>query len=359
MSAIEKILPLFLLLALTGCDTDTNANAQNSQQVAANITTQTLSPQPIRINVSELPQPYHTQSASKFPQVANIPPSPTLKVPAGFSVNVFADNLDRPRWLALTPTGDVLVTETRQNRIRLLGDRDRDGVAEIRKTFASSDNGLNLPFGMAFINNGTDNYFFLGNTNEVRRYPYQPGQEQISGTGERIATLPGQGYNQHWTRNVIPSPDRQKLYVSVGSASNVSEEPLPRASVQIMNPDGSQQQTFAYGLRNPVGLDFHPQTGELYTTVNERDGLGDDLVPDYLTRIRQGEFYGWPYTYFKPNLLDPRQTQNGRSKRPDLAAKTLMPDVLFQSHSAALGLQFYNGNTFPEKYRNGDRKSVV
>lgn len=356
MGAMKKVLPLLILLALTGCHKDTNANAQNSQQLAAGggtIATQTLSPQPIRINVAQLPEPYHTRSASNSPQVLEIPPSPTLKVPTGFSVNVFADNLDRPRWLALTPSGDVLVTETRENRIRLLGDRDGDGIAEIRKTFATSDNGLNLPFGMTFTNKDTDNYFFLGNTNEVRRFPYQKGQEQIVGTGEKIADLPGRGYNQHWTRNVVISPDQQKLYVSVGSASNVSEEALPRASVQTMNLDGSQQQTFAYGLRNPVGLDFHPQTGELYTTVNERDGLGDDLVPDYLTRIRQGEFYGWPYAYLQPNLLDPRQTENARSKKPDLAAKTLMPDVLFQSHSAALGLQFYDGETFPEKYRNG------
>jgi glucose/arabinose dehydrogenase len=149
------------------------------------------------------------------------------------------------------------------------------------------------------------------------------------------------------------SPDSKKLYVSVGSQSNADIEPLPRASVQIMNLDGKNQQTFASGLRNPVGLDFHPKSGQLYTTVNERDGLGDDLVPDYLTRIRQGQFYGWPYTYLKPNLLDPRHVQNGISVRPDLAAKTLMPDVLFQAHSAALGLQFYDGKTFPKKYHNG------
>ncbi len=145
MGAMKKFLPLLLLLALTGCHKDTNANAQNSQELAAgggNIATQTLSPQPIRINVAQLPVPYHTRSASNSPQVAEIPASPTLKVPAGFSVNVFADNLDRPRWLALTPSGDVLVTQTRENRIRLLGDRDGDGIAEIRKTFATSDNGL-------------------------------------------------------------------------------------------------------------------------------------------------------------------------------------------------------------------------
>jgi glucose/arabinose dehydrogenase len=198
-----------------------------------------------------------------------------------------------------------------------------------------------------------DGSFFLGNTDAVLRFPYTKGQQQITGTGKKIADLPGGGYNQHWTRNVVVAPDGQKLYVSVGSQSNVEEEPLPRASVQVMNLDGSNQQTFAFGLRNPIGLDFHPQTRELYAAVNERDKIGDDLVPDYFTRLQQGDFYGWPYTYLTASNLDPRQTQNGKSKRPDLAALTKTPDVLFQAHSAALGLQFYDGKTFPEKYHNG------
>jgi glucose/arabinose dehydrogenase len=270
-------------------------------------------------------------------------------VPKGFTVNVFAEGLNEPRWLALTPSGDVLVTETPDNRIRLLRDTNGDGAADVNQTFAEAANGLNIPFGMAFA----DGFFFLGNSAEVRRYPYSEGQQQLTGTGEKIADLPGGGYNQHWTRNVVASPDGQQLYVSVGSRSNADREPLPRASVQVMNLDGSNQQTFAYGLRNPVGLDFHPETGELYTTVNERDGLGDDLVPDYFTRIQQGDFYGWPYAYFSPDKLDPRQTSGGQSVNPELAAQTKAPDVLFQAHSAALGVQFYDGNTFPERYRNG------
>jgi len=362
MSPARFLLPL-LLLSLAACqnnsgepDTaiatpdeppETATLAQGTPNRA--IATGTLTPEPIRITLEDLPEPFHTDSASRPPQVVPIPDNPTLNVPEGFTVNVFADNLDRPRWLALTPDGDVLVTETRQNRIRLLQDADGDGVADVRKTFADGDNGLNLPFGMAF----GENYFFLGNTGEVRRFPYTPGQEQLQGTGEKIADLPGQGYRQHWTRNVVVSPDGQKLYVSVGSESNVSSEPLPRASVQVMNLDGSDQQTFAYGLRNPVGLDFHPQTGALYTTVNERDGLGDDLVPDYLARLQFGEFYGWPYAYLSSNLPDPRQMSNGQSNRPELVAETVTPEVLFQSHSAALGLQFYDGSTFPERYRNG------
>jgi glucose/arabinose dehydrogenase len=273
-----------------------------------------------------------------------------LRVPAGFRVTVYAKSLDRPRWLALTPTGDVLVTETRQNRIRLLRDTNRDGVADTQTVFAGPENGLNLPFGMAFAGG----FFFLGNSDAVLRFPYQPGQLRLSGRGEKIADLPGGGYNQHWTRNLLVAPNGQQLYVSIGSRSNVDEEPLPRASVQVMNLDGSNQRTFASGLRNPVGMDIHPQTGELYTTVNERDGLGDDLVPDFLTRLRLGEFYGWPYTYLHPNLLDPRQTwPNGQSRNPSLARRTRTPDVLFQSHSAALGLQFYRGDRFPQHYRNG------
>ncbi len=360
-----RFLLLILLVLVTTCDRAIDAQApaiseasplsQIPSQANTNsptsqiIPTKPLTPQPIRINAENLPQPFATDSASKSPQVIPPPQSPILQVPPGFVVNVFADNLDAPRWLALTPTGDVLVTETRQNRIRLLRDANGDGVAEVRQTFAQAENGLNIPFGMAFA----PGYFFLGNTAEVRRFPYTNGQQKLTGTGQKIADLPGGGYNQHWTRNVVMSPDSKKLYVSIGSQSNADAEPLPRASVQVMNLDGKNQQTFASGLRNPVGLDFHPKSGQLYTTVNERDGLGDDLVPDYLTRIRQGQFYGWPYTYLKPNLLDPRHVQNGRSQRPDLAAKTLMPDVLFQAHSAALGLQFYDGKTFPKRYHHG------
>lgn len=360
---------LLLLLAVVACapptrissesapDTTTVAESNSSPETIATnsdsppnlIQTQVLSPEPIQITLADLPEPFATESASKSPNVVDIPANPTLNVPEGFTVNVFAEGLDNPRWLTLTPEGDVLVTETRQNRIRRLGDRDGDGVAELNQTFADDANGLNLPFGMTFAGD----YFFLGNTNEVRRFPYTSEQEQLSGTGERIADLPGNGYNQHWTRNVVAAPDGQKLYVTIGSAGNVDEEPLPRASVQVMNLDGSDQQTVASGLRNPVGLDFHPVTTEVYTTVNERDGLGDDLVPDYFTRIQPGQFYGWPYTYLTPNWLDPRQTTNGSSVNPDLAAQTSTPDVLFQAHSAALGVQFYDGATFPEKYRNG------
>ncbi len=314
--------------------------------IANPIPTQAIAPLQTRITPDDLPAPFATPSASKGSQVVPVPENPVLNVPLGFSVNLFAEGFDLPRWLSVTPTGDVLLAETRQNQILLLRDTDGNGAADVTKVFAGPENGLSQPFGMAF----GGGYFFVGNTGEVLRFPYTAGQEQLAGTGEIIAELPTGG---HSTRTVVVSPDAQKLYVSIGSASNVEEEPLPRASVQVMNLDGSEQQTFASGLRNPVGLDFNPISGQLYTTVNERDGLGDDLVPDYLTGLSGGDFFGWPYAYMRPDLLDPRRTENGQSQRPDLAAATQTPDVLFQAHSAPLGLAFYDGQAFPQEYRNG------
>jgi glucose/arabinose dehydrogenase len=309
---------------------------------SSSIQTQPLTEEAIRISLDALPPPFETDSASNPARVIPVPENAVLEVPQGFTVNVFAENLDSPRWLGTTPTGDVLVTETPQNQIRLLRDTDGNGTADTSEIFAGPENGLNQPFGMAF----TEDFFYVGNTDAAVRFPYTAGQTQISGTGEKIADLPTGG---HWTRNLALSPDGQKLFVSVGSLSNADPEPAPRASVLVMNLDGSNQQIFASGLRNPVGLDFHPVTGELYTTVNERDGLGDDLVPDYFTGLEAGEFYGWPYTYLSPELADPRLG----GETSELAAETQTPDVLFQSHSAPLGLDFYDGSTFPETYQNG------
>ncbi|MGD1805555.1 PQQ-dependent sugar dehydrogenase [Dapis sp. BLCC M126] len=317
-------------------DTSGNENRNSSF-----IETELLSSENIRISLDSLPQPFASDSASNPADIIPVPNNPTLQVPDGFTVNVFAEDLEKPRWLAVTPTGDVLVTETPLNQIRLLRDTDGDGTADFSQIFASETNGLNQPFGMAF----TEDYFYVGNTDSIVRYPYNIGDIQINGTGEKIADLPAGG---HWTRNLAISENNQ-LFVSIGSLSNVSVEPLPRASVQVMNLDGSNQQTFASGLRNPVGLDFNPITGQLYTTVNERDGLGDDLVADYLTGLEQGEFYGWPYAYLSPNLEDPRRA----GENPNLVVQTETPDVLFQSHSAPLGLQFYDEETFPEEYQNG------
>jgi len=315
---------------------------------SADVPTETLSPAQIRVTVDGLPEPFATESARKGPEVVPMPADAQLMVPDGFRVQIWAEGLSRPRWLALSPEGDVLVTETKDNRIRRLADRDGDGRAEVREDFATAANGLDIPFGMAFV----EDQFFLGNSHEVRRYDYARGKS-LSGEGKRIAKLPGGGYNQHWTRNVIPAPDGEHLYVSIGSATNVEVEPSPRASVQQIDLDGGNMTTVASGLRNPVGLAVHPQTKRLYATVNERDGMGDDLVPDYFTMLEPGGFYGWPYAYLRADKLDPRRSEDGRSEDPELAATTKVPDVLFQAHSASLGLAFYDGKAFPERYRGG------
>jgi glucose/arabinose dehydrogenase len=348
-----KIILSFLAVIglITSCSSTPSATVADStnKSTSTKISTESLTPTPIKITLADLPQPYTTESASKPPNVISVPDNPVLQVPPGFTVNIFADNLPDVRWLTLTPDGDVLAVQSKQNKINLLQDQNQDGIAEVQQTFGDRDNNLDQPLGMTFA----DGSFYVANTGEVLRYDYQPGQQQLEGKGTAITQLTPGGYNQHWTRNIVTSPDGQKLYVSVGSRSNADSEELPRASLQVMNLDGSERSTYGYGLRNPVGLDFHPVTGELYTTVNERDQLGDDLVPDYLTKVQQGGFYGWPYAYLSPNLLDPRHLEGDQSTRPDLAAKTLTPDVLFQAHSAALGVQFYDQQKFPSKYHNG------
>ena len=339
---------LGLIGILTGCNTYSASVANSTSTQQASIQTEELTPTPIEITLDDLPEPYATDSASNSPNVIPVPDNPILQVPPGFRVNLFADDLPSVRWMTVTPDGDVLAVQSKQNKITLLQDKDSDGVAEVRKTFGDRSNNLNQPLGVTFA----DGSFYVANTGEVLRFDYQPGQ-LLEGTGTEITQLTPGGYNQHWTRNIVTSPDGNKLYVSVGSKSNVEPEELPRASIQVMNLDGSERDTYAYGLRNPVGLDFHPVTGELFTAVNERDRLGDNLVPDYFTSVKQGGFYGWPYAYLSPNLLDPRRMQGNKSERPELAAKTITPDVLFRSHSAALGVQFYDKQQFPEQYQNG------
>ncbi|MBD2104667.1 sorbosone dehydrogenase family protein [Leptolyngbya sp. FACHB-261] len=292
------------------------------------------------IQVSDLPKPYASNSVSRSPRVIPQPSNARLQAPAGFKVNLFAQGLSRPRWLLSGPNGDIFLAESYDNRIRLLRDTNGDGVVDQNTVFAQ---GLRQPLGMAI---SPDNrFFYIANTDAVVRYPYQLGQSRLQGQAQTITRLPGGGYNQHWTRNLIFSPDGSKLFVSVGSQGNAAEEPLPRASIQVMNPDGSNRQTYASGLRNPVGLGFNPSTGKLFTTVNERDQLGDDLVPDYLTSVQPGGFYGWPYSYLGANP-DPRLP-----RRAELERKAIVPDVLFQAHSAALGLTFYGGEQFPAEYR--------
>lgn len=339
-----------LVALVGGCGSGSSTpDTRSASPLPETIPTDVFEPTPIQVKIADLPKPYASKSASNSSKVIPRPDGAKLHVPKGFRVQVFAQGLESPRWLARDASGAVLVTETKANRIRRLVDTNGDGLADARTVFASSDNELDIPFGMAF----SEEYFYLGNGDEVRRYRIRPGQESLDGKGERIAELPGGGYNQHWTRNVVVAPSGDRLFVSIGSKSNASEEDPPRAAVLTMGLDGSGQRVFASGLRNPVGLAFHPTTGDLYANINERDELGDDLVPDYMTKVEDGAFYGWPYAYLAPSLLDPRHVEDGKSKRPDLAEKTRTPEVLYQAHSAALGLTFHASNTFPERYRGG------
>ena len=307
-----------------------------------------------RITTAELAAPYATESARNHPKVAARPEGAMPKVPAGFKVDVFAANLNAPRMIQTAPNGDLFVAESRANRVRVLRDADGDGKAEVSEVFAE---GLRQPFGIAFYPVGNNPKFvYIANTDSVVRFPYKSGDTKAGGASEVIVSnvsgggqLAGGG---HWTRDIAFSKDGRKLYVSVGSKSNVMEKPEEeaieerRARIFEYTPDGKNERVFAYGIRNPVGIAVHPVTGDLWTSVNERDGLGDHLVPDYVTRVQPGGFYGWPWYYIGGNQ-DPRH----KGKRPELKDKTIVPDVLLQSHSASLGMEFYTGRQFPREYQ--------
>lgn len=293
------------------------------------------------ITPDSLPPPNPAEDAVNPPRVIPRPAGAELSLPPGFEVSTYAEGgFRRPRWMALAPNGDVFVADSEAGSIIVLRDANRDGVAEERFTFAT---GLKQPFGMAFWRD----YFYVGNTDAVVRFRYQSGQTAAAGAPEKIADLPGKGYREHWTRNVIFNAEGTKIYVTVGSESNVSVEPEPmRAAIMEYNPDGTGKRIIASGVRNPIGLAFNPLTRKLWAAVQERDRLGDDLVPDYVTEIKDGGFYGWPYAYVGRNV-DPRR----KGEREDLVAKTIVPDVLLEAHSAVLGLVFYEGKMFPEEYR--------
>jgi glucose/arabinose dehydrogenase len=331
--------------------------------------------------VLDLPKPFATPSVVNVAKVIGWPPGRTPTAPTEFRVAPFVRDIESPRWFYVLPNGDVLVAQSRTlpkpkkeepqdpkkkkvqqeiakamkesksvtgdspNRITLLRDADGDGTPEVRETFLE---GLNQPFGMALVK-GT---LFVANTDALLAFPYKEGQKRLETKGMKILDLPAGGYNNHWTRNVVAARDGSKLYITVGSASNVAEngttEELLRANILEINLDGTALRVLASGLRNPVGMDWEPVTGKLWTTVNERDELGDDLVPDYLTSVKDGGFYGWPYSYFGSHE-DPRR----KGERPDLVKKALVPDVALGSHTASLGLAFYRGKAFPQKYHGG------
>jgi glucose/arabinose dehydrogenase len=287
----------------------------------------------------QLAAPYATKSAGNAPNKVSPPDGFLPTVPAGFKVNVFAKGFKRPRWLIVAPNGDIFVADTGAGEIVVLRDPQNSGGAQAREIFVA---GLTRPFGIAFH----DDYVYVGAMKDLVRFKYDPKTSKRLSEAEHLMNLPGGG---HDTRSVAISKDGKHVFVGVGSESNVSpgEEPI-RAAVSVCDLDGKNARLFASGLRNPVGLALEPTTGEVWTTVNERDELGDNLPPDYFTSLKDGGFYGWPYSYIGDNV-DARV----KPQRPDLVAKAIIPDVLLGSHVAPLQFAFYTGKQFPESYRGG------
>ncbi|GAB3012547.1 sorbosone dehydrogenase family protein [Cyclobacterium sediminis] len=297
-----------------------------------------------------LPAPYSSTSVTNRSEIVGWPKGEGPKAPEGFTVSRFAEDLDHPRWTYIAPNKDIFVAESNTknsaDQIRLLRDSDNDGKIDEKHVFLEE---LNQNFGMLVLGE----YFYVANTDGLYRYPYKEGANKIEGEGEKILDLSASGYNNHWTRNIIASQDKNKIYVSVGSASNAGEQGMEkehrRANIIEINPDGSGEIIYADGLRNPVGMDFNPVTGELWTAVNERDKLGNDLVPDYVTSVKKGGWYGWPYSYYG-QIKDPRWKD---APHEDLVAKSIIPDVPVGSHTASLGLTFYTSDAFPNSFING------
>jgi glucose/arabinose dehydrogenase len=291
------------------------------------------------ISPAKLPTPAEDSSVANSSETVRRPDGALPQVPPGFAVSVFADGLSDARYLDVLPNGDVLLAETRADKVTLL--HDEGGQATNPATFAG---GLHAPHGVAFH----DGYVYIADTRAVWRYRWNPA-DGTAGPAEQVTAPDALGLYRggHITRNIAFAPDGKHFYVSIGSRSNIGEDPEPDAAIKEFDAAGGAGRLFATGLRNPVGINFYPGTNTLYAVVNERDGLGDGLVPDYLTSVADGGFYGWPYSYIG------RHKQPGAlgDKRPDLVAKAIVPDVLFQSHSAPLGLEFYEGTQFPAEYR--------
>lgn len=300
-----------------------------------------------RITAQDLPPPYATRSAGNGPSIVPRPARAWPSVPPGFKVDLYATGLRGPRVIRTAPNGDLFVAESGGGRITVMRGITSEGKAAHTEVFAR---GLTHPYGIAFYPPGPDpQWVYVGDAAAVVRYAYRNGQLRAEGVPQRIADLPDGG--GHWTRDVQFSKDGTTLFVAVGSASNVDDpdttpEEAERADILAFNPDGSHRRIYAWGIRNPSGLAVDPATGQLWCTVNERDGLGDDLVPDYITHVEQGGFYGWPWWYIGAHQ-DPRHA----GKRAELAQRAIVPDVLLQPHNASLQIAFYEGQQFPSEYR--------
>jgi glucose/arabinose dehydrogenase len=325
------------------------------------------------ITVADLPPPYSTPSSGNGPKVVEQPANASLSVPPGFTVRLFASGLSGPRLLRVAPNGDIFIAETGRNRIRVLRAADGADAPSENQVFAG---GLDRPFGIAFYPPGNDpQWIYVANNNSVVRFPYHAGDLKASAAAEVIVPNLCDSSGGHSTRDVAFSRDGTRMFISVGSGSNVAEgmskkspadiqlweaqhglgaawdDEANRADILVTDPEGHQPlHPFATGIRNGVGLAVNPQTGDLWVSTNERDGLGDNLVPDYITRVKEGGFYGWPW-YYMGNHEDPRHA----GERPDLAGQAIVPDVLLQSHSASLEMTFYTATNgaaaFPAEYR--------
>lgn len=354
-----KISIAFMLLAFVSCATKINKSSYGGSVKTSGYT-------------DSLPEPLATASAKNFSEVVGWKEGEMPTPPAGFTVNKFADGLQHPRWIYAADNGDIFVAESNTilkgllkigakisrkiktqhigesiNRITMFRYGSKNGMPEKRFIFAEN---LNQPFGMLII----DNHFYVGNTDGLMQYDYKLGDTVLKKTSEKkILDLPAGQYNRHWTRNIITNAAKDKIYIGVGSGTNVAEKgpdnEIRRANILEVNLDGSAEKIYAYGLRNPVGMDWAPGTKTLWTAVNERDELGDELVPDYFTSVKPGGFYGWPFYYYGQHV-EPRLADK---KSPDSISKVIVPDVALGSHTASLGLAFYRKNLFPSRYQNG------
>jgi glucose/arabinose dehydrogenase len=300
-----------------------------------------------KITVADLPKPYATQGVSNNAHVVARPADAWPQAPAGFKVELYADQLSGPREIRTAPNGDLFVAETNGGTIEIYRGMTKDGKPEQKSTFAS---GLHNPFGIAFYPVGKNpKWVYIGNTDSVVRFPYQNGDLKATGASETI--IPELPKGGHSTRDLAFSPDSSKMFVAVGSGSNVNDpdedkKEFHRANILQYTPEGKLTKVYASGIRNPVGIAINPTTKQLWCSVNERDMLGDNLVPDYITSVKEDGFYGWPY-YYMGNHPDPRL----KGKHPELADKAIVPDVLLQPHNASLEIVFYEGNQFPKEYQ--------
>jgi glucose/arabinose dehydrogenase len=301
-----------------------------------------------KITTSDLPAPFATKSAENEPNMAPRPKDAWPQAPAGFKVELYTTDVQNPRKILTAPNGDFFVAESHRGDIKIFRGIKPDGKPQQTSVFAT---GLKQPYGIAFYPPGPNpQYVYIGDTDAVLRFPYHAGDLKATGKPQQLASLPAGG--GHWTRDLVFSSDGKQLFVGVGSASNIDDpdthpEEKTRAQIYVMNPDGSGAHMYAYGIRNAGGgLAIDPKTGELWCSVNERDQLGDNLVPDYITHVQGGGFYGWPYYYMGGNP-DPRL----KGAHPELKSKAIVPDVLLQAHNASLELVFYQGKQFPAEYQ--------